>query len=301
MPPRKPRPTPTINSIEAIIAHEYFHNWTGNRITCRDWFQLCLKEGLTVFRDQEFTSDIRSRPVKRIADVRALRGHQFVEDAGPLAHAVRPEVYREINNFYTSTIYEKGAEVVRMLKTLLGPDKFRAGMDLYFARHDGHAATVDEFIAVLRRCRGLRPRRSSCAGIARPARPRSWCRRTTTLPPGPARWRSRRCAADAGAAGQGAHGHPAGDRLSRARRPRPAGHARKRRAARARRHHAHQAEGDLRVRRLDARPVMSLNRGFSAPVKLTANLATAISPSSPRMTAIPSTAGRRCRRWRPAS
>jgi aminopeptidase N len=135
------------NSVEAIIAHEYFHNWTGNRITCRDWFQLCLKEGLTVFRDQEFTSDVRSRPVKRIADVRALRGHQFVEDAGPLAHAVRPEVYREINNFYTSTVYEKGAEVVRMLKTLLGPDQFRAGMDLYFARHDGHAATVEEFVA----------------------------------------------------------------------------------------------------------------------------------------------------------
>jgi aminopeptidase N len=134
------------NSVEAIIAHEYFHNWTGNRITCRDWFQLCLKEGLTVFRDQEFTSDVRSRPVKRIADVRALRGHQFVEDAGPLAHSVRPEVYREISNFYTSTIYEKGAEVVRMLKTLLGPDRFRAGMDLYFERHDGRAATVDEFV-----------------------------------------------------------------------------------------------------------------------------------------------------------
>ena len=135
------------NSVEAIIAHEYFHNWTGNRITCRDWFQLCLKEGLTVFRDQEFSSDIRSRAVKRIADVRALRGHQFVEDAGPLAHPVRPAVYREISNFYTSTIYEKGAEVVRMIKTLLGPEKFRAGMDLYFARHDGRAATVDEFVA----------------------------------------------------------------------------------------------------------------------------------------------------------
>src|SRR5215471_12939670 len=135
------------NSVEAIIAHEYFHNWTGNRITCREWFQLCLKEGLTVFRDQEFTSDVRSRPVKRIADVRGLRSHQFVEDAGPLAHAVRPEVYREINNFYTSTVYEKGAEVVRMLKTLLGPQRFRAGMDLYFTRHDGRAATVDEFVA----------------------------------------------------------------------------------------------------------------------------------------------------------
>ena len=134
-------------SVETIIAHEYFHNWTGNRVTCRDWFQLCLKEGLTVFRDQEFTSDVRSRPVKRIADVRALRGHQFVEDAGPLAHAVRPEVYREISNFYTSTVYEKGAEVVRMLKTLMGPERFRASMDLYFTRHDGRAATVDEFVA----------------------------------------------------------------------------------------------------------------------------------------------------------
>jgi aminopeptidase N len=133
-------------AIEAIIAHEYFHNWTGNRITCRDWFQLCLKEGLTVFRDQEFTADQRSRPVKRISDVRLLRGHQFVEDAGPLAHPVRPEVYREINNFYTATVYEKGAEVVRMVKTLIGAEKFRKGMDLYFMRHDGQAATVEQFI-----------------------------------------------------------------------------------------------------------------------------------------------------------
>jgi aminopeptidase N len=133
-------------SIEAIIAHEYFHNWTGNRITCRDWFQLCLKEGLTVFRDQEFTSDQRSRPVKRISDVRVLRGHQFVEDAGPLAHPVRPEIYREINNFYTATVYEKGAEVVRMVKALIGAEKFRKGMDLYFSRHDGQAATVEQFI-----------------------------------------------------------------------------------------------------------------------------------------------------------
>jgi aminopeptidase N len=132
--------------IEAVIAHEYFHNWTGNRITCRDWFQLCLKEGLTVFRDQEFSSDMRSRPVKRIADVRSLRATQFIEDAGPLAHSVRPETYKEINNFYTTTIYEKGAEIVRMVQTLVGPEKFRAGMDLYFARHDGEAATVEQFI-----------------------------------------------------------------------------------------------------------------------------------------------------------
>src|SRR5919199_1333790 len=133
--------------IETVVAHEYFHNWTGNRITCRDWFQLCLKEGLTVFRDQEFTGDMRSRPVKRISDVRLLRAQQFAEDAGPLAHPVRPETYSEINNFYTATVYEKGAEVIRMLRTLLGPRGFRAGMDLYFARHDGRAATVEDFLA----------------------------------------------------------------------------------------------------------------------------------------------------------
>jgi aminopeptidase N len=140
--------------IEAIIAHEYFHNWTGNRITCRDWFQLCLKEGLTVFRDQEFSSDMRSRPVKRIADVRLLRAHQFAEDAGPLAHAVRPEVYREINNFYTATVYEKGAEVIRMLRTLIGHEAFRAGMDLYFTRHDGEATTIEAFIACFAQASG---------------------------------------------------------------------------------------------------------------------------------------------------
>jgi aminopeptidase N len=132
--------------IEAIIAHEYFHNWTGNRITCRDWFQLCLKEGLTVFRDQEFSADERSRAVERIGDVRGLRAHQFVEDAGPLAHPVRPKLYHEINNFYTATVYEKGAEVVRMIKALLGSDDFRKGMDLYFTRHDGEAATIEQFV-----------------------------------------------------------------------------------------------------------------------------------------------------------
>jgi aminopeptidase N len=133
--------------VEGVIAHEYFHNWTGNRITCRDWFQLCLKEGLTVFRDQEFSADMRSRPVKRIADVRTLQSRQFPEDAGPLAHPVRPEIYHEINNFYTPTVYEKGAEVVRMLKTVLGPTGFRAGMDLYFERHDGQAVTIEDFLA----------------------------------------------------------------------------------------------------------------------------------------------------------
>ncbi|WP_395175147.1 aminopeptidase N [Roseibium alexandrii] len=133
-------------NIEAVIAHEYFHNWTGNRITCRDWFQLCLKEGLTVFRDQEFSADMRSRPVKRIADVKLLKMHQFPEDAGPLAHPVRPRSYQEINNFYTATVYEKGAEVVRMLQTLLGEDGFRSGLDLYFNRHDGEATTIEAFL-----------------------------------------------------------------------------------------------------------------------------------------------------------
>ena len=134
-------------NIESIIAHEYFHNWTGNRITCRDWFQLCLKEGLTVFRDQEFSADERSRAVQRIEDARQLRATQFSEDAGPLAHPVRPEAYAEINNFYTPTIYEKGAELIRMLKVLIGEAHFRKGMDLYFSRCDGTAATMEEFLA----------------------------------------------------------------------------------------------------------------------------------------------------------
>ena len=136
-------------NIEAVIAHEYFHNWTGNRVTCRDWFQLSLKEGLTVFRDQEFSSDQRSRPVKRIRDVRVLRAHQFPEDGGPLAHPVRPDSYIEINNFYTATIYEKGAEVIRMIHTLLGEEGFRKGMRLYIERHDGQAVTCDDFVAAM--------------------------------------------------------------------------------------------------------------------------------------------------------
>ncbi|HRE19756.1 MAG TPA: aminopeptidase N, partial [Rhabdaerophilum sp.] len=134
------------HNIEAIVAHEYFHNWTGNRITCRDWFQLCLKEGLTVFRDQEFSSDMRSRPVERIANVLTLRAAQFVEDAGPLAHPVRPQTYKEINNFYTATVYNKGSELIQMLRLVIGEAKFREGMDLYFARHDGEAAIVEQFI-----------------------------------------------------------------------------------------------------------------------------------------------------------
>jgi aminopeptidase N len=136
-------------AIDRVIAHEYFHNWTGNRVTCRDWFQLSLKEGLTVFRDQEFGADMYSRPVERIREVRGLRSAQFAEDAGPMAHPVRPASYIEINNFYTSTVYEKGAEVVRMIHTLIGADAFRRGMDLYFARHDGQAVTCDDFVQAM--------------------------------------------------------------------------------------------------------------------------------------------------------
>ncbi len=135
--------------IEAVIAHEYFHNWTGNRVTCRDWFQLSLKEGLTVLRDQQFSADMQSAAVKRIDDVALLRQFQFPEDAGPMAHPVRPESYVEINNFYTTTIYNKGAEVIRMLETLLGREKFIAGVRLYLARHDGQAATCEDFVAAL--------------------------------------------------------------------------------------------------------------------------------------------------------
>ncbi len=132
--------------IESVVAHEYFHNWTGDRITCRDWFQLCLKEGLTVFRDQSFSADMRGEAVQRIKDVKALRARQFSEDAGPLAHPVRPSSYVKIDNFYTATIYEKGSELIRMLRTLLGVDGFREGMDLYFGRHDGEATTVEAFV-----------------------------------------------------------------------------------------------------------------------------------------------------------
>ncbi len=135
--------------IEGVIGHEYFHNWTGNRITCRDWFQLSLKEGLTVFRDQEFSSDMGSRPVKRIHDVNVIRTFQFREDAGPMAHPVRPDSFVEINNFYTLTVYNKGAEVIRMIHTLLGADGFRRGMDLYFERHDGQAVTCDDFVQAM--------------------------------------------------------------------------------------------------------------------------------------------------------
>lgn len=142
-------------NIDRVVAHEYFHNWTGNRVTCRDWFQLSLKEGLTVFREQEYCSDVYSRPVMRIQEVRGLRAMQFPEDAGPMAHPVRPASYMEISNFYTATVYEKGAEVVRMIHTLIGPEAFRRGMDLYFERHDGQAVTTDDFVQAMADAAGI--------------------------------------------------------------------------------------------------------------------------------------------------
>ena len=142
-------------NIQGVVGHEYFHNWSGNRVTCRDWFQLSLKEGFTVFRDQEFSSDLNSRAVQRIADVDRLRVHQFPEDAGPMSHPIRPDSYMEINNFYTMTVYEKGAEVVRMIYTLLGRENFRKGTDLYFDRHDGQAVTCDNFVAAMEDANGV--------------------------------------------------------------------------------------------------------------------------------------------------
>ena len=143
------------DGVEGVIAHEYFHNWSGNRVTCRDWFQLSLKEGFTVLRDQLFSQDMGSAPVKRIEDVRVLRSAQFPEDSGPLAHPIRPDSYREISNFYTSTIYNKGAEVIRMMRTMAGEDRFRAGSDLYFDRHDGSAATCEDFVCAMEEGAGL--------------------------------------------------------------------------------------------------------------------------------------------------
>ncbi|MFC3615561.1 aminopeptidase N [Lutimaribacter marinistellae] len=171
--------------IEAIIAHEYFHNWTGNRITCRDWFQLCLKEGLTVFRDSQFTSDLRSAPVKRISDVIDLRARQFPEDNGPLAHPVRPESFQEINNFYTATVYEKGAEVIGMLKRLVGDAAYAEALDLYFARHDGQACTIEDWLKVFEDVTGRDlaqfKRWYSQAGTPRVAVEERWAEGTYTL------------------------------------------------------------------------------------------------------------------------
>ena len=151
-----PRPsTMTFHLLPPPSIRRYFHNWTGNRVTCRDWFQLTLKEGLTVFRDQEFSGDMGSKAVSRIANVKGLRGRQFAEDAGPMSHPIRPESYIAMDNFYTATVYSKGAEVIRMYHTLLTPTGFRKGMDLYFERHDGSAVTCDDFRAAMSDANGV--------------------------------------------------------------------------------------------------------------------------------------------------
>ncbi|MEQ8949022.1 aminopeptidase N [Parvibaculum sp.] len=261
-------------AIEAIIAHEYFHNWTGNRITCRDWFQLCLKEGLTVFRDQEFTSDMRSRPVKRISDVRLLRAHQFPEDGGPLAHPVRPESYIEINNFYTATVYEKGAELCRMIHTMAGPKRFRKGMDLYFERHDGEAATVENFLDALSDGAKLDLtqfkrwyRQSGTPEVLASGRYDA-ARKTYTLKmsqvcqatPGQPHKEPYHIPVAVGLVGPG--GKDMALMLDGEEKP----------GAKTRVLNLTEREATWRFRNVNAKPVPSLLRGFTAPVKLSANL-----------------------------
>ncbi|MCO6048660.1 aminopeptidase N [Mesorhizobium sp. RP14(2022)] len=256
-------------NIEAIIAHEYFHNWTGNRITCRDWFQLCLKEGLTVYRDHEFSADQRSRAVERIADVRTLRAHQFPEDQGPLAHPVRPRRYREINNFYTATVYEKGSEVVRMIRTILGPDDFRLGMDLYFARHDGDAATIEDFITVFEEVSGrdlsqfaLWYHQAGTPSIAvtsnhDPKRGELVVEIEQSVPPTPGETRKRLMHIPLAFGLVGTDGRDVTYRSAEgATVENGVIHLRKRRHV-------------IRFSGLNERPALSLNRGFSAPVTLT--------------------------------
>ncbi|WP_232629248.1 aminopeptidase N [Methylobacterium sp. Leaf118] len=250
-------------AIEAIIAHEYFHNWSGNRVTCRDWFQLCLKEGLTVFRDQEFSSDMRSRDVHRIGEVRTLRARQFPEDAGPLAHPVRPTQYAEINNFYTATVYEKGAEIVRMLRTLIGEADFRAGMDRYFSDNDGTAATVEDFLRAFEAVTG-RDLSRFAAWYERPGTPRVAVSGTYDAIAKTYRLAFRQTRPGAGAdapplvipirlglvGAEGPMQGPASARVSRGVFVLEA------------------AEDSLTFENVEAEPVPSLFRGFSAPVRV---------------------------------
>ncbi|WP_127524402.1 aminopeptidase N [Mesorhizobium sp. Z1-4] len=252
--------------IEAIIAHEYFHNWTGNRITCRDWFQLCLKEGLTVYRDQEFTADERSRAVERISDVRTLRAHQFPEDQGPLAHPVRPRRYREINNFYTATVYEKGAEIVRMIRTIVGEDGFREGMDLYFDRHDGQAVTIEDFIAAFEDASGADLAQFALwyhqAGTPNVAVNASYdavaqefvLELEQSVPPTPSESRKRvmHIPLAFGLVGPDGQDLAAGGETDGAI------------------IHLHKRKQTVRFKGVAERPVLSINRGFSAPVTLAA-------------------------------
>jgi aminopeptidase N len=262
-------------NIEAIIAHEYFHNWTGNRITCRDWFQLCLKEGLTVYRDHEFSADQRSRAVKRIAEVRTLRAHQFPEDQGPLAHPVRPRRYREINNFYTATVYEKGSEVVRMIHTLLGAQHFRAGMDLYFERHDGQAVTIEDFLACFEEASGrdlsqfaLWYHQAGTPNVTVSTNYNARAKEYTleieqSVPPTPSETRKRLMHIPLAFGLVGANGQDmVYESVEGASVENGVVHLRKRR-------HIVQFKG------VSARPVISLNRGFSAPITLSLEMSAA--------------------------
>ena len=236
-------------AIEGVIAHEYFHNWTGDRVTCRDWFQLCLKEGLTVFRDQEFTADMRSGPVKRILDVRALKNRQFPEDAGPLAHPVRPASYIEINNFYTATVYEKGAELCRMLQTLLGREGFRKGLDLYFERHDGEAATVEDFVAAMADTSG-RDLSQFMLWYNQAGTPELACSLDYDARSKQARLvRQSGRAPHARSGPQGADADPAQAWIARQQRRRPAAQACRRHASQRRPDRGHRPRADLHLRR----------------------------------------------------
>ena len=268
--------------VEAVVAHEYFHNWSGNRVTCRDWFQLSLKEGFTVFRDAEFSSDINSRTVKRIEDVNQLRTYQFAEDAGPLAHPVRPDSYIEISNFYTTTVYEKGAEVVRMIHTLLGPERFRRGTDLYFERHDGAAVTTEDFVRAMEDANGfdLRQFRGWYSQAGTPvievhasyADGEMLLRIVQRCPPTPGQQDKapfhiplalglldRDGAELLGEAGRKAGSTAVIDSVARIENPRSDGTVIV---------HATQAVTEVRISGLIDRPVVSLLRGFSAPVKV---------------------------------
>ncbi len=243
------------DGIEGVVAHEYFHNWSGNRVTCRDWFQLSLKEGFTVLRDQLFSQDMGSAAVKRIEDVRVLRSSQFPEDSGPLAHPIRPDSYQEISNFYTATVYNKGAEVIRMMRTLAGPERFRSGTDLYFARHDGEAATCEDFICAIEDGAGLDltqfRRWYSQAGTPRVTASLSHARDTATL---------RLSQSVPATPGQSVK-QPVPIPLRLALFDRKTG-----------KHHGEQTvtlsepQADFSFAGFSACPVVSLNRGFSAPV-----------------------------------
>jgi len=246
------------DAIAGVVAHEYFHNWSGNRVTCRDWFQLSLKEGFTVFRDQEFSADQGSRAVKRIEDVRVLRAAQFPEDAGPLAHPIRPDSYLEISNFYTATVYNKGAEVIRMLHTMLGAEGFRRGTDLYFARHDGEAATCEDFVRAMEDANGADltdfRRWYMQAGTPR-------LRASLTHEPGTARARlslSQIVPATPGQPDKLPLPLPLRLALFGAKSGQP--------IVEERVHVFHEAEGEILFEGIDEQPVLSINRGFSAPV-----------------------------------